>query len=410
MGANAERIVKQNMPAGEERGSPHRESSLAEKQRETRRILMISGGTGGHIFPMLAVADELRSRSERQPESHPRYIIEFVGTTRPLESRLIPAAGYPLRTVTAAGLKGIGGLRKLRNFLVLPRTAIQTAALLRAFQPDVVVGIGGYLAGPVMLEAALKDLPTLLMEPNARPGFTNRVLAPVVRIAALGLEEAARFYGAKARVTGSPIRRGFAEIPPREHHPPYTVLLVGGSQGSQALNQAMVATLPRLESERARLRFIHQTGERDYNAVSQAYQERGFRADVRAFIEDMPGTFAQSDLVISRAGATAVAEMAAAGKAALLIPFPAAADQHQRENARVMERAGAARVIEQRDLTPERLVAAILELLQDTAKLTSMEQNARRLAKPDAAARIADLVEQLALGSQPSAFSHNTVG
>ncbi len=402
MGAQAERI-------GERQGSTHRESSLADTERETRRILMISGGTGGHIFPMLAVADELRSRSELAPASHPRYDIEFVGTTRPLESRLIPAAGYPLRTVTAAGLKGIGGWRKLRNFLVLPRTAIETAALLRAFQPDVVVGIGGYLAGPVMLEAALKDLPTLLMEPNARPGFTNRVLAPVVRVAALGLEEAARFYGAKACVTGSPIRRAFAEIPPREHRPPYTILLVGGSQGSHALNQAMVASLPRLESERARLRIIHQTGERDYNAVRQAYQDRGFTADVRTFIEDMPGTFAQSDLVISRAGATAVAEMAAAGKAAVLIPFPAAADQHQLENARVMERAGAARVVEQKDLTPERLVAAILELLRDTEKLARMEQNARGRAKPDAAARIADLVEKLAVGIQPPALSDTAI-
>ena len=381
-----------------------------ESDRETRRILMVSGGTGGHIFPMLAVADELRSRSGRAAEAQPRYEIEFVGTKRPLESRLIPAAGYPLRTVAAAGLKGIGGLRKLRNFLVLPRTAVQTARLLREFKPHVVVGIGGYLAGPVMAEAALMDVPTLLMEPNARPGFTNRVLAPMVRIAAVGLEETANFYGAKAVVTGSPVRRAFAEIPPREHRPPFTVLLVGGSQGAQAINQAMIASLPLLESERARLRIIHQTGERDYNAVTQAYQGRGFAADVRTFIEDMPWALAQADLVVSRAGATAVAEFVAAGKAALLIPFPAATDQHQLENARVLEQAGAARVIEQKDLTPQRLVAAILEMLQDAAKLTRMEQCARQLAKPDAAARIADLIERLAISRQPSALSRNMLG
>ncbi|MBZ5564080.1 MAG: undecaprenyldiphospho-muramoylpentapeptide beta-N-acetylglucosaminyltransferase [Acidobacteriia bacterium] len=381
-----------------------------ESDRETRRILMVSGGTGGHIFPMLAVADELRSRSGRAAEAQPRYEIEFVGTKRPLESRLIPAAGYPLRTVAAAGLKGIGGLRKLRNFLVLPRTAVQTARLLREFKPHVVVGIGGYLAGPVMAEAALMDVPTLLMEPNARPGFTNRVLAPMVRIAAVGLEETANFYGAKAVVTGSPVRRAFAEIPPREHRPPFTVLLVGGSQGAQAINQAMIASLPLLESERARLRIIHQTGERDYNAVTQAYQGRGFAADVRTFIEDMPWALAQADLVVSRAGATAVAEFVAAGKAALLIPFPAATDQHQLENARVLEQAGAARVIEQKDLTPQCLVAAILEMLQDAAKLTRMEQCARQLAKPDAAARIADLIERLAISRQPSALSRNMLG
>ncbi len=391
-------IGAENNPVGERAELGAGASHPLESDQEALRILMVSGGTGGHIFPMLAVADELRSRSGRTAEAPPRYKIEFVGTKRPLESRLIPSAGYTLRTVTAAGLMGIGGLRKLRHLLLLPRTAIETAMLLREFKPHVVVGIGGYLAGPVMLEAALMDIPTLLMEPNARPGFTNRVLAPVVRAAAVGLEETADFYGAKADVTGSPVRRAFAEIPPREHCPPFTVLLVGGSQGARALNQAMIATLPLLEPERASLRIIHQTGEQDYNAVSQAYQGRGFTADVRTFIEDMPWALAQADLVISRAGATAVAEFAAAGRAALLIPFPAATDQHQLENARVLERAGAARMLEQKELTPQRLVAAILEMLQDPARLTHMEQCARQLARPDAAARIADWIEKLAFG------------
>ncbi len=403
-------IGAENKPVGERGGPEHEESHPLESERETRRVLMVSGGTGGHIFPMLAVADELRSRRDPAPEAQPRYEIEFVGTKRPLEARLIPPAGYPLRTVVAAGLKGIGGLRKLRNFLVLPRTAIQTAALLREFKPHVVVGIGGYLAGPVMLEAALMDVPTLLMEPNARPGFTNRVLAPMVRVAAVNLEETASFYGAKAVVTGSPVRRAFGEILSREHRPPFTVLLVGGSQGAQTINQAMMASLPLLESERGRLRIIHQTGDRDYNAVSQAYQGQGFTADVRTFIEDMPWALAQADLVISRAGATALAEFAAAGRAALLIPFPAATDQHQLENARVFERAGAARVIVQKDLSPQRLAAAILEMLQDAAGLTRMEQCARRLVKPDAAARIADLIEKLARSRQPSALSNKMRG
>jgi UDP-N-acetylglucosamine--N-acetylmuramyl-(pentapeptide) pyrophosphoryl-undecaprenol N-acetylglucosamine transferase len=367
-----------------------------DSRRGTIRVLMVAGGTGGHIFPMLAVADNLRSRDKRVGESAPHYAIEFVGTMRPLESRLIPGAGYPLRTVAAAGLKGIGGLRRLRNFLVLPRTALQTAALLRTFRPHVVAGIGGYLAGPVILEAALAGIPTLLLEPNARPGFTNRVLGPVVRIAAVGLEETARFYGAKARVTGMPVRRAFEEIPSREHRPPFTVLIVGGSQGSKALNETVIASLALLEPESLRWRFIHQTGEADYNAVSQAYRERGFNAEVSAFVEDMPRAFAQADLVISRAGATALAELTTAGKAALLIPFPAATDQHQLENARVLERAGAARVIEQKDLTPERLVTEMRGLLLCLDKLKDLEQNAKRLAKPEAAASIADLIEQLA--------------
>jgi UDP-N-acetylglucosamine--N-acetylmuramyl-(pentapeptide) pyrophosphoryl-undecaprenol N-acetylglucosamine transferase len=365
------------------------------------RILMVAGGTGGHVFPTLVVAEELRARSERPPSSGARFDIEFLGTMRPLESRLIPAAGFPLRTVAAAGLKGIGGWQKLRNLWLLPRTALEAARVLRAFQPRVVVGIGGYLAGPVMLEAALRGIPTLLMEPNARPGFTNRVLAPVVRKAAVGFKQTAGFYGSKAQVTGHPVRKAFFETPAKEHRCPFTVLIVGGSQGSKAINEAVIASLPLLATEQARLRFIHQTGEQDYNLVCKAYQERGFNSQVHIFVEDMPGAFAQADLVVSRAGATAVAELAAAGKAALLIPFPAATDQHQLENARVLEQAGAARLIEQAALTPERLVGEIRNLLSDPSAdgLRRMERQARSLACPDAAARIADMIASLAISA-----------
>jgi UDP-N-acetylglucosamine--N-acetylmuramyl-(pentapeptide) pyrophosphoryl-undecaprenol N-acetylglucosamine transferase len=357
------------------------------------RILMVAGGTGGHIFPALAVAEELRQRGQN---SGAAYRIEFLGTHRPLEAKLIPAAGFPLRAVDAAGLKGIRGIQRLRNLWVLPRTALVTAGILRAFRPQVVVGVGGYLAGPVMLEAALVGIPTVLIEPNARPGFTNRLLAPVVRIAALGFSETAPVYGKKARVTGLPVRRAFFDIPPRSASPRFTVLVVGGSQGSQAINRALMKALPLLAQEPGEMRIIHQTGEHDYNEVLKAYQERSLVAEVHAFIDDMPGTLAQADLVISRAGATAVAELAAAGRAALLVPFPGAADQHQLENAHAMEKAGAARVIVQSDLTPERLAKEIRELMASPAALDRMETSARGLARPDAAARIADLIENLA--------------
>jgi UDP-N-acetylglucosamine--N-acetylmuramyl-(pentapeptide) pyrophosphoryl-undecaprenol N-acetylglucosamine transferase len=423
------------------------------------RILMVAGGTGGHIFPALAVAEELRARGER---SGSRYEIEFLGTHRPLEAKLIPAAGFRLRTVDAAGLKGIGGIQRLRNLLVLPRTAIEVARILREFQPQVVVGVGGYLAGPVMLEAALADIPTILIEPNARPGFTNRLLAPVVRAAAVAFPETAHLYGEKAWVTGHPVRRAFFDIPARRHSPhgakallpvPFSVLVVGGSQGSRAINHAVTASLPLLACEASGLaptlrsaqggnaatrdvgasgagpwpnavrpytpdaglqpgvspvaapeneaftggiRIIHQTGEHDYNELCKTYQERGLLAEVHAFIDDMPGALAQADLVISRAGATAVAELAAAGRAALLIPFPGATDQHQLENARAMEKAGAARVIVQSELTPERLAGEIRELMASPAALERMETCAHRLARPDAAARIADMVENSA--------------
>jgi UDP-N-acetylglucosamine--N-acetylmuramyl-(pentapeptide) pyrophosphoryl-undecaprenol N-acetylglucosamine transferase len=368
---------------------------------------MVAGGTGGHIFPALAVAEELRGRTG---QGNQNYEIEFLGTHRPLEAKLIPAAGFPLRTVDAAGLKGIHGIQRLRNFWVLPRTAFAVAKVLRKFRPRVVVGVGGYLAGPVMLEAALAGIPTLLIEPNVRPGFTNRLLRPVVRAAALGFADTAPLYGMKAHVTGLPVRRAFFEIPPRDVPPallpvggsaqpgvavsPFTILVVGGSQGSRAINR-VVPEAVRLLSPAA-MRIIHQTGERDYNEVRNAYQERGLAAEVQAFIDDMPGTLAQADLVISRAGATAVTELAAAGKAALLVPFPGAADQHQLDNARAMERVGAARVLVQSELTPERLAAMIREMMSNPAALEKMGNAARVLAKPDASAQIADLVEALA--------------
>ena len=208
------------------------------------RFLMVAGGTGGHIFPALAVAEELRARGAGAEPSGMKYLIEFLGTQEALEARLIPAAGFPLRTINAAGLKGMGGFRGLRNLLVLPRTAVETAMVLRDFRPQVVIGVGGYLAGPVMLEAALRDIPTLLIEPNALPGFTNRALAPVVRLAAVAFEQAARFYGEKARVTGLPVRAAFHAIPPKRHEVPFTILIVGGSQGSKAINEVMVQCAP----------------------------------------------------------------------------------------------------------------------------------------------------------------------
>ena len=354
------------------------------------RILMVAGGTGGHIFPALAVAEELRARGKL---ANSPYEIEFLGTHRPLEAKLIPAAGFRLRVVDAAGLKGIGGIQRLRNLLVLPRTAMEVAGILREFRPQVVVGVGGYLAGPVMLEAALVDIPTILIEPNARPGFTNRLLAPMVRAAAVGFAEAAPLYGEKAHVTGHPVRRAFFGIPPRRRTETFTVLVVGGSQGSKAINHAVVESLPLLAREVGGVRIIHQTGEHDYNEVRKTYQEQSLPAEVHAFIEDMPGALAKADLVISRAGAIAVAELAAAGRASLLIPFPGAADQHQLENARAMERAGAARVIVQSELTPDLLAVEIRELMASPATLEKMGTCARGLARPDATARIADLVE-----------------
>jgi UDP-N-acetylglucosamine--N-acetylmuramyl-(pentapeptide) pyrophosphoryl-undecaprenol N-acetylglucosamine transferase len=362
--------------------------------RGSPRVLMAAGGTGGHIFPALAVARELRARNRSRSGEAPGPEIEFLGTGRGLEAQVVPAAGFRLRTIVAAGLKGLKGAKRVVNLLVLPRSAFQTARVLREFQPDVVVGIGGYLAGPVMLEAALKDIPTLLIEPNAVPGFTNRVLAPLVRVAAVGFERAAAFYGAKARVTGHPIRREFFTVPTKVHAAPFTILVLGGSQGSRGINLLLPEVMALMPA--GTVKVIHQTGERDYNAVEGAYRERGIVAEVSTFIQDVPGALSRADLVVARSGASTVAEIAAAGKASVLIPFPYATDQHQLRNAQALERAGAACVLEERDLTPKRLANGILEMLRSPDEIAAMERAARSFARPDAAAEIADLIEKLA--------------
>lgn len=379
-------------------------NALAGRRENTRsgaagiRVLFAAGGTGGHIFPALAVARALQSDwscAERMQGRANQGRIEFVGAGREIERQVIPAAGFALHTVAAAGLKGFRGWRRIRNFLVLPRSFWDTGKLLRSFRPNVVVGVGGYVAGPVMLEAFLSGIPSLLIEPNASPGFTNRVLSRFVRAAALGFPDAARFYGAKARLTGHPVRAEFSGVAPKLHAPPYSTLILGGSQGSMAINTAAIGALPALAGHPGGVHVVHQTGERDYARALGAYEAASFPAEVRTFIDDVPGAFQTADLVVCRAGASTVAELAAAGKASLLIPFPDAADNHQLANARAMERAGGARVLEQRELTPERLAAEIASMLKPDV-LSAMDRAARTLARPGAAARIANLIEELA--------------
>ncbi len=364
--------------------------------RRQVRILVAAGGTGGHIFPALAVADELRQRSTATSQQDIRYETVFLGTGRGLESREIPRAGYQLETIKAAGLKGISGWKRIQNAARLPQSALEAARLLYRLRPGAVVGIGGYISGPVMLEAALVGIPTLLYEANAIPGFTNRVLAPFVRLAAVGFEQALAAYGSKGRLTGIPVRAQFYEVEPKPHKPPYTVLIVGGSQGARALNYCMIQSLELFRAKAGeKLRFIHQTGEADYNAVGVAYGDQWAGSEVSAFIDDITGAFSRADLIVCRAGAATAGELAAAGKASILVPYPSATDQHQLHNAKALESAGAACVIEQKDLNPDRLVDLVMALLGDPVRLAQMEQKAKSLATPQAAARIADLVEEL---------------
>jgi UDP-N-acetylglucosamine--N-acetylmuramyl-(pentapeptide) pyrophosphoryl-undecaprenol N-acetylglucosamine transferase len=256
-----------------------------------------------------------------------------------------------------------------------------------------VLGVGGYAGGPVVLAAALMGVPTVILEPNAKPGFTNRVLRPFVGRAACSYEETRREFGGKGVVTGNPVRGGFARLPNKAHQAPYTLLAFGGSQGSRVLNEALVAALPHLPG-RERLRIVHQTGLKMRPAVEQAYAAAGRETEVLAFLDDMEARFAEADLVLCRSGATTCAELTAAGKASVLVPFALAADDHQRSNARALQAAGAARMIEEGELGGEVLAQAVMEALETPGALEAMERSARAVGRPDAAARVADLLER----------------
>ena len=350
----------------------------------TKTILVAAGGTGGHLFPGIAVADELRARD---PETR----VIFVGTPKGLESRLVPRAGYELQLLPIHPLNGVGPLRLAKGLLALPWAMARAVALVAGHRPRAVLGVGGYAGGPVVLAAAALGINTVVLEPNAKPGFTNRVLRPFVRKAACSYEEARREFGEKGVVTGNPVRGGFARIPRKAHALPHTLLVFGGSQGSKIINDAVVAALPQLPGA-DRLRIVHQTGVAMREQVAAAYAAAGRAADVVEFLDDMEKRFADADLVVARSGATTCAELTAAGKAAVLIPFARAADDHQRSNAVALESAGASRMIEEKDLTGERLAATIASILGDAGRLQAMEDASRAVARPDAAARVADLL------------------
>jgi UDP-N-acetylglucosamine--N-acetylmuramyl-(pentapeptide) pyrophosphoryl-undecaprenol N-acetylglucosamine transferase len=353
------------------------------------RVLIAAGGTGGHIYPGIAVAQEIMRR-----DANAR--VSFVGTARGLETRLVPQAGFALSLIDSAGLKNVALMARIRSLAVLPKSFMSAWRLIREFKPDVVVGAGGYVSGPVVLMAALTRRPTLVMESNALPGWTNRVLARFVDRAAVSFEQAVPYFRGKAKVTGNPVRREFFEVPAKRRDAErFSLLVFGGSQGARAINEAMIAALPKLPPS---LRIKHQTGLADYDKVQAAYRAAGWEhnVEVARYIDNMVAEFAAADLVVCRAGATTTAELIAAGKAAIMVPFPFAADDHQRKNAEALQSGAAARMILQEELTADRLAKEISELVQSPDQLNAMEQASRRLAHGDAAAAAVDLIEELA--------------
>jgi UDP-N-acetylglucosamine--N-acetylmuramyl-(pentapeptide) pyrophosphoryl-undecaprenol N-acetylglucosamine transferase len=367
------------------------------------RILVAGGGTGGHVFPGLALAEEVVTR-------HPGNDAVFVGTARGLEASVVPAAGFPIELIEVRGLKGKGWLAALGNLLLLPRALVRSLRILASWRPDVVVGVGGYASGPVVLAAWLLRIPTAVQEQNAVAGLTNRLLGLLVDAAFTAFPETATcFPKGKALQLGNPIRRQLLEnfmLPATGDGVP-GLLVFGGSQGAHALNMRVVEALPHLADLRGRLRIVHQTGARDREAVLRGYQAVGFEAEVSDFIEDMSGAYAAADLVVCRAGATTLAELTVCRKPSILIPFAAAADNHQVVNATSLLKAGAAVMIEERDLTGELLAAEIRAILAHPERREAMARAAGHLGSPAAASEIADFCAGLSQRRWGSRFGQD---
>ncbi len=363
-------------------------------------VVIAGGGTGGHLYPGIAVAREIQRRV-------PGARVSFAGTGRGLEARVVPREGFPLDLIRSVGLKGKSRASRLRGLSLVPFSLLDSWHVVSRRRPAVVIGVGGYSSGPVVLAAALRGVPTLVLEQNAVPGLTNRLLARWVRAAAVAYPDTLRFFSGRGFVAGNPVRPEFFAAESRASRPSldgFHVLVLGGSQGAHAVNVAVMAAAPELARAIAGFTLVHQTGDRDVVFAREAYTRAEVNARAEAFLDPMVPEMMAADLVIGRAGATTLAELAAAGRPALLVPFPAATDDHQRKNAEVLERAGAAVVIDQASLTAAGLVDAVRALAADRPRLARMSDAMHEFARPDAAGRIVDRVLTLAgLGAAPAA-------
>jgi len=353
------------------------------------KLLIAGGGTGGHVFPALAVAQEWLSRGKERE-------VVLVGTERGIEMKLVPQAGLPLETLRVAGLKGKGGATLLKNVAMLAPAMLDARRVLRKHQPAAAFGVGGYAAGPMLLATWLGRVPNVIFEPNAEPGLTNKLLAKLSKRVAIGYEISAQLWGQKAVLTGCPVRSEFFSIAPRKLEKPFRLLVTGGSQGALPINRTFVDAMDRLAIRKTELSIVHQTGERDYNAVRTAYARREINAEVVPFLTNMAERFAWADIIVCRAGAITAAEIAAAGRAAIFIPFGAATDSHQLRNAQEMQRAGAGRLITENELTAERLANEVFSLLDQPDHIEKQAQAARALARPNATCDIVNLIEEAA--------------
>jgi UDP-N-acetylglucosamine--N-acetylmuramyl-(pentapeptide) pyrophosphoryl-undecaprenol N-acetylglucosamine transferase len=356
------------------------------------RVMIAGGGTGGHVIPALAIGRELRDRHGAE--------VRFVGTARGLETRLVPEAGFALELVRSGQLKGVSVATRLRTMMNLPLGVIRCVGLMRAFRPQVVVGVGGYASGPAMMAALLLRVPTLAFEPNAVPGLANRVVGKWVSAAAVNFAETARYFR-RAEVTGIPVRAEFFAVQPKTAGA-MRLLVFGGSQGARVLNEVMPKIAGALLEAVPGLEIVHQVGGRHGDSTAEAYARARLEGETRLrvapYLEGMVAEFAAADLMLCRSGASTVAELAAAGKASVLVPFAAAADDHQRKNADAFVAAGAAEMVTEAELSAERLLGVVVGLLGDRARLLTMGERSRGLAHPDAVEKIAGMVVGLVRG------------
>jgi UDP-N-acetylglucosamine--N-acetylmuramyl-(pentapeptide) pyrophosphoryl-undecaprenol N-acetylglucosamine transferase len=357
-----------------------------------KTLMIAGGGTGGHIYPAIAIAREFVARDASRK-------VVFVGTQKGLEKTIVPKAGFPLEFIDVGALKGKGGLDLLRNIARLPLGFIDAWKHVGRHRPSVVLGVGGYSSGPVLVAAKLRGVPTIIHEANAFPGLANRVLARWTTTVAVAFAEALpRMKRKDGVVTGNPIRKEFFDLgaQPKPAGARKRLLVFGGSQGSRVLNDAMAGALLFLARLKDTLEIVHQTGPNELPKVQAAYRQSAFtNARVVPYLDPIANEIAAADLVVSRAGAMTIGELAALGRAAILVPFAAATNNHQELNARVVEAAGGAGVITEAELTPERLAAVIAEVLADPDRAERMGRAARTLASPDATKTIVDLIERI---------------
>jgi len=352
------------------------------------RIIIAGGGTGGHVFPAISIADEISEKNNSDE-------ILFVGTQKGMENELLKKNGYQIKHISSRGFVGRGLFRTLIASFYALKGLLDSISIIKKFKPDVALGVGGYVSGPLLLAAVMLRLPTAICEQNTIPGVTNRILGKVVKKIFASFDSSVQYFPSKkVLITGNPIRKNILEISSNARNSDFiTVLIFGGSQGAYSLNRAVPEAFSTIEH--SNISIIHQTGKKDFDYVKALYSDNGVHADVLPFIDDMAGAYGKSDLVIARAGAGTIAEITALGKPSILVPFPYAAHNHQLENAKILEDEGASVLIEDKDATPEKLAHTLTKLL-DKDKLNMMSANARKLGKPEASKVIVDELYKLA--------------